>query len=175
MKKKSYIAVLLFLFAYNFSNGVNNFCIKENDKQDTIKVEFGNQFILYWDCANSRIIPDENCRTILNDSNNIRSMAYFITNQEIVCDFVCTKDTVLRKGDIAYLFLRGTMFIYDGGCLGRDFDVFDYCGYPWGLLNYIEENRDLVFQKVMLCLDNKGVNPAYFPPQKTPTNPNKWW
>ncbi|MDR3000290.1 MAG: hypothetical protein LBU89_03405 [Fibromonadaceae bacterium] len=132
---------------------------------DIVKVKFGNQFILYWDCANDEIMEDENFFSILQSKENIYFMAHFITNEEIVCDRVCSKGHipkkgahVLKKGDIAYLFLSEyyNRLIYNVECLGRQFgSSFPRCKYNNGLLDYIEEHRDLVFQKVISCLESK--------------------
>jgi len=160
-----YIMITIFFIACNFItepkqksySGENMF---EKIKQDTIKIEFGNQFILYWNCVNSKIIKEKNYYTILENKKNIRSIADFITNQDIVCNFVCNKETALKKGDVAYLFLSENMYIYEFKCLRKQFDVFDLdCSCPRGLLDYIEKNRDLVFQQVMFCLDNGGMDP----------------
>ena len=130
----------------------------EKFKQDTIKVEFENKFLLYWDCLNHKIIEDENYFAILKSKNNIRSMACFIVNREVVCNFVCSKETTLKKGDIAYLFLIKNKFIYTFECLKMQFDSFEKnCKYPTSLLDYIEKNRNLVFQKVMVYLDSTGI------------------
>ena len=163
MKKIFLYPFVVFVITCSFShkqeqNLLNNSCsTPEKVKQDTIRVEFGNKFLLYWDCVNHKIIEDENYFAILKNKNNIRSMAYFIANQEVVCDFVCSKETALKKGDVAYLFLNRNRFIYTFECLRMQFDWFDDCWYPVALLDYIENNRDLVFQKVMICLDSKDI------------------
>jgi len=152
-----YIVIILFIAVCNFSSGaVNNLCVEEKHKQDTIKVEFGNQFVLYWNYEKSEIIRDENYYNILKNRKDIRALAYFIPNEEIVCDFVCSKETPLKKGDVAYLFLIRNMLAYPAQDLGMQFDCFEKnCKYPGDLLDYIEENRDIVFQKVITCLDSR--------------------
>ena len=143
----------------------------QRPKSDIRKVKFGNQFILYWDCANHKLMEDEIFFSILQNKENIYSIAHFITDKEIVCDFVCGKDDipeksppVLRKGDIAYLFLSEyhNKLISDNECLGGSSFTSFYpgCKYNGNLLDYIERNRNLVFQKVMSCLDRQRTMPA---------------
>jgi hypothetical protein len=135
-------------------------------RQDIIKVEFGEQFTLYWDGINHEIVKDENYLAILKNKDNLRSMAHFITNEEIVYDFICSKKSALKKGDIAYLFLTGRrnriLFKEEPPVrcfIGIPFNQFTaFCRYFGGLLDYIEENRELVFQKIMSCLDNEGIS-----------------
>jgi hypothetical protein len=133
-------------------------------RQDIIKVEFGDQFTLNWDGINHKIIKDENYFAILKNKSNIRSMAYFITNEEVVYDFVCNKRSALKKGDTAaLLFTERNHFLYETNSpiscfIGRSFNPFTaFCRIWGGLLDYIEENRELVFQRVMSCLDNKDI------------------
>jgi hypothetical protein len=122
-------------------------------KPDIIKVEFGKEHFLYWDRVNHGILDDENSSSILRNKKNIRSVAYFITNEDVVCDVVCGKKNALRKGDIAFLFIWHSQWMCH---LGRQFCSYE-CGFPVGLLDYVESDRDVVFQKVMSCLDSKGI------------------
>ena len=93
-----YTATILFIAMCNFSSyATNNRCLekqsKEKHKQDTIKVEFGNQFVLYWDCVNDIFVRDSNFYAILKNRENMRALAYFITDKEIVCKSSCNKKT----------------------------------------------------------------------------------
>jgi hypothetical protein len=153
------MAIIIFIVSCSFGQAQKQ---NEKIKQDTIKVEFGNQFLLYWDCVNHKIIKDENYFAILENENNIFSIAHFITNQEIVCDFVCSKDTALKKGDVAFLFLRENKFI-EFSCFGIQFDWFNDCKYPAALLDYVENNRTFVFRRVMDCLKYGGGFPRTIP------------
>ncbi|MDR0516124.1 MAG: hypothetical protein LBH25_03680 [Fibromonadaceae bacterium] len=132
--------------------------IRQRPKPDIRKVKFGNRFVLYWDCANHEIMEDENFFSILQNKENIYSMASFITDKKVVCDNVRSKkDRIFKKGDIAYLFLSEyyNKLISSSECLGIQLERFiPGCEYNEGLLDYIEKNRNLVSQKVMSCLDS---------------------
>ena len=160
MKKKLYTAFLLFIAVCIFCSDAeaNNRCLEKQldkkHKQDTIKVEFENQFTLYWDCVNHKIIRDDNYYGILENKENVRAIGFFITDKKKVCNFVCSKKKSLKKGDVAYLFLSENGFVYEAKDLGEQFDVlYSDCRYPYGLLDYIEKNRNIVFKKVMSCIN----------------------
>lgn len=128
----------------------------EEDKnlQDIIKVEFGDQFVLSWDRVDHRIVRDENYFAVLEDRNNFRRMANFITNEEIVSNYVCEKESPLKKGDIALLFLLRNGL----ACIGHRYNSFTFpCLSPNFLLDNVERNRILFFQRTMDCLDEKGI------------------
>jgi len=164
-----YLTIIMILFSFNIShdqvrNTTNDFLCLTNEinpiNGNVVKIEFNSQ-ILYWDTINSKIIKDENYFKILNCKDNIISLAYFIVNEDIVCNFVCNKNTTLKKGDVAYIFLRENLLVFDGACLGIQFDSWDIdCQYSHGLLDYIESHRKQVFLQVIDCLNNQGVSPT---------------
>ena len=123
----------------------------ENTKQNLIKVMFEDR-ILYWDSINNNIVKDENYLKILSDTGNICTFVTFVKNEEIVAQSVCSKKTPLKKGDIVYLFLRENGMVSTFQCLAMDFDSYDNCEYPYGLLDFIEKKRTYVFERVMLCM-----------------------
>jgi len=155
---------ILFVREHNaiFDTLIQDTIFKKN-RQDIIKVEFEDQFALYWDGINHKIIKDENYFAILKNRDDMRSMARFITNEEVVYDFVCNKKSALKKGDVAYLFLNGWTFFLDMdpplSCnIGIQRNHFEpFCRYPNHVLNYIEKNRELVSLKVMSCLESSDI------------------
>lgn len=126
-----------------------------NQTEDTIKIEFGNQFVLYWYSLNNEILKDENYYKIKKNKSNIMALSKFISNEDIICKRFCGKENALKKGDVAFLYLEENQIIALFRCLQIQFDTYTYCKYPDGLLDYIESNRALVYQKVQKHLKSK--------------------
>jgi|GEM_PF-1756036 len=126
-----------------------------NLTEDTIKIEFGNQFVLYWNSKENIIIRDDNYYNIKKNKSNIIALSKFISNEDIICKRVCSKENALKKGDVAFLYLEENQIIALFRCLQIQFDTYTYCKYPDGLLDYIESNRALVYQKVQNYLKSK--------------------
>ena len=73
---------------------------------------------------------------------------------------VCSKEKPLRKGDVAFLYLQKTLNIPLFQCFYIQFDVFEKkCTYPSDLLNYVEEYRTEVQQKLRTYLGKSLSNP----------------
>ena len=147
-----------------FWEKIRQYTILNEVRQDIVKVEFGEQFALYWDGINHEIIKNESYFALLENKDNIRFMSHFIANEEIVYDFICNKANALKKGDIAFIFLRdhGLLRNCKPPILGRiPFNSFSlYCQYPERLFDYVERNREQISQIAISCLDSAEIPQA---------------
>ena len=158
--------IIAFIIVYNFNyKGGHNL-----SSNPYLRVEFNEQIVLYWDPIFSRFIENDLFFAILNDPYNIPLMASFITDEEIVDSFVCSKKRTLKKGDIAFLFLaRHRRGLTHFNCLGRQIDrmkldldmdsiefidwVESNCKLLPVLLDLIEKDRDLFSKRILSCID----------------------
>jgi hypothetical protein len=71
---------------------------------------------------------------------------------------VCDQEAEIKKGDVAYLLLDKALPPNEGIPFYDLFQIqldFYECKYPFGLFDYIDENRNMVSQKVMAYLRSK--------------------
>ncbi|WP_392564865.1 hypothetical protein RHO13_05775 [Orbus wheelerorum] len=164
MKKYSIIVIILFssIFFANCSqkrDDTNKNQIHINQeivqpiKNDTILVKLDDDIILKWDVVSDQLIENENYINISTDKNKIKTIVNSICNDEDLGIKVQTKKENLKKGDVAFLYLIRTRKIYLFSCLKVQFDVYDKnYKYAYGLLDYIEEYRLEVQNKVKACI-----------------------
>ncbi len=122
---------------------------------DTILIEFDGGINILWDNVNDTIIKDENYYSLSQEPINI-NIVNAISDTSIVSNHVCSKHSPLRKGDVAFLTLCKLQHIYPAKDLHYQFDVFDKdCEYPYGMLDYLEDNRELIKEAILKEKFNK--------------------
>ena len=169
--KKIYVILLLFIMVcsrgdyliYNAVKGrvldsknhISNQIFNQKIKDSVISVSFEDGIILHWNTITHQFIKVEEYKKILNDNKKISLLIENIKNNEDLNIDICSKETGLKKGDIAFLFLLKNNKIELFLCLKRQFNTIDECGIPGGLLDFLEQNRINVSEKIRQCYKYK--------------------
>ncbi|QAR30262.1 hypothetical protein EQP59_02250 [Ornithobacterium rhinotracheale] len=139
-----------------FRNHIPNQIFSQKVKDSVISISFENGIILHWNAVTHQFIKVEEYKKILNDNKKINLLIEGIKNNEDLNIDICSKKTRLKKGDIAFLFLLKNNKIEIFLCLKRQFDTIDECGIPCGLMDFLEQNRIDVSEKIHRCYKYKN-------------------
>ena len=127
---------------------------------EVITIPFSDDISLQWDVASQQLLQNTNYQRYQEDSEAITLLLNSITDTTNLKVMVCSKEKPLRKGDVAFLYLQKTLNIPLFQCFYIQFDVFEKkCTYPSDLLNYVEEYRTEVQQKLRTYLGKSLSNP----------------
>ena len=121
-------------------------------KDKVIEIIFSEDIILKWEVYNNRFEKDDFYQKIKENSKNLIFLKKSISDTTNLGIRICSKEKLLRKGDIAFLYLQdiGKIPLYH--CLKIQFDVFEQrCPFPDGLLDYVENNREIVKNEIIRC------------------------
>lgn len=125
---------------------------KHGGKDSVIVVNYG-QLRLFWDLNNSCFIPNKSLDMIENHQINpmmIDDVIYSINDTTDLHYSICSKASSLKKGDIAFILLYESKYVFPARDLGVQFDYFENdCIFPIYLLDYVEDNRELVVKKLL--------------------------
>ena len=149
-----------------FSTIVLNHCNSQSPaftavkEPEVITIPFSDDISLQWDVASQQLLQNTNYQRYQEDSKAITLLLNSITDTTNLKVMVCSKEKPLRKGDVAFLYLQKTLNIPLFQCFYIQFDVFEKkCTYPSDLLNYVEEYRTEVQQKLRTYLGKSLSNP----------------
>ncbi len=118
-----------------------------------LSVKFNSSLILKWDVNKSNFVLDSSYNSIKKQKKNLSELIENISNNENLNISICSKKGNLKKGDIAFLYLKSIGKIELFKCLHLQFDLYNQnCLYPDELLDYVEKNRIKVKQQVKTCL-----------------------
>lgn len=123
----------------------------ETYTSDTITVEFDGGVKLLWDMINETIVEDSNYYT-LKDSPIDKTVVNSISDTTNLHIPLCSKTGYLRKGDLAFIILWEIHPTVAHVGLERYFDTlesFPECKYPDGLFDYLEDNRDIIKERIL--------------------------
>ena len=116
---------------------------------DTLTVELEGGIKLLWDRKNDKIIKDSIFYALKGASIN-KNIVNSISDTTNLYVSVCSKDSNLRKGDVAFIALCDFNQIHIAKDLGYQFDVFDPpCKYPYGMLDCLELDREEIKEKIL--------------------------
>ena len=125
---------------------------KPHTKNKEIEIIFSENIVLKWDVDNNKFKKGYFYQKIKKSNENLLFLKKSITDTTDLGVRVCSKKKSLKKGDIAFLYLQDIGKIQLYSCLKIQFDVFEEkCPFPEGLLDYIEDNRKIVKDKVIKC------------------------
>lgn len=148
-----------------FSTIVLNHCNSQSPASTAVKepevitIPFSDDISLQWDVASQQLLQNTNYQRYQEDSKAITLLLNSITDTTNLKVMVCSKEKPLRKGDVAFLYLQETLNIPLFQCFYIQFDVFEKkCTYPSDLLNYVEEYRTEVQQKLRTYLGKSLSN-----------------
>lgn len=126
---------------------------KLSGKDSVIVVDYG-QLRLMWDLNNSCFIPNKSLEMIVNHQINPMMIDYVIYSINDTTDLhhsICSKASSLKKGDIAFILLYESKYVLPARDLGMQFDYYENdCIFPIYLLDYLEDNRELVVKKLLV-------------------------
>ena len=90
------------------------------------------------------------------DDRTLINVAESISDTTDLARDICSKKRNLRKGDLAFILLYDSNYIAPAHDLGMQFDAFDNdCRFPCGLLDFLEDNRELVKNIIIKKLQAK--------------------
>ena len=116
-------------------------------KDSLINLKFGQRDII-WNDYNNCFIENDDYKAFMDkkiDDRTLINVAESISDTTDLARDICSKKRNLRKGDLAFILLYDSKYIAPAHDLGMQFDVFDNdCRFPCGLLDYLEDNRELV-------------------------------
>lgn len=116
-------------------------------KDSLINLKFGQRDII-WNDYNNCFIENDDYKAFMEkkiDDRSLINVAESISDTTDLDRDICSKKKNLRKGDLAFILLYDSKYIAPAHDLGMQFDVFDNdCRFPCGLLDYLEDNRELV-------------------------------
>lgn len=120
---------------------------------DTLTINIDKDIILKWNIKKSEFIKDSNFYKYLQNTEILKKISKNILSENDLNVKICTKNTQnLKTGDIAFLYLWKNQKLSLFKCLNIQFDVVnDDCKIPEYLLDYIEKNRKMVYNKVSEC------------------------
>lgn len=123
-------------------------------EQNLVSIDFSDKYQLLWDKEKNAFVKNENYNNYLKNNNILKEIAKNIADDKVLdFKFECVRETNLKLGDLAFLYLMENNKIYLFQCLERQFDVIDSdCKIPVGLFDYVDKNRKLVSEKVVGCL-----------------------
>lgn len=143
MKTLLILFMSLFFFSTTFTQD-----IKRPVSMKVINVELIKGYRINWDTEGDTIIRD---KLYLNlTAIKVRKkdeLIKAIANKVILADSVCTKEAPLRIGDIAFIFIDNEFDIPYSSLFQVWFDVIE-CEYTLGILDYVEEERNVVIEKL---------------------------
>ena len=149
-----------------FSTIVLNHCNSQSPASTAVKepevitIPFSDDISLQWDVASQQLLQNTDYQRYQEDSEAITLLLNSITDTTNLKVMVCSKEKPLHKGDVAFLYLQETLNIPLFQCFYIQFDVFEKkCTYPSDLLNYVEEYRTEVQQKLRTYLGKSLSNP----------------
>ena len=133
----------------------NRFDVQANLNIKNIGIEIDENLYLKWDTTQCDFVIDSTYNYIKENidkfQNKIVNKILDTNNLGISC---CDKASELKKGDLAFLYLYKIQKVKLYNCLGIQFDLLENCNFPIELLDYIENNRELVHKKVFDSLNS---------------------
>ena len=127
-------------------------------KDSLINLKFGQRDII-WNDYNNCFIENDDYKAFMEkkiDDRSLINVAESISDTTDLDRDICSKKKNLRKGDLAFILLYDSKYIAPAHDLGMQFDVFDNdCRFPCGLLDYLEDNRELVKNIIIKKLQAK--------------------
>ena len=117
---------------------------------DTLQIEFDGGIHILWDNVNDMIIEDENYHSLTQKPINI-NIVNAITDTTFVSNNVCSKNSSLKKGDIAFILLMISGHI----AIANDFHIqictkeLEDCPYFDGVLDWVEEDREHIKETLL--------------------------
>lgn len=125
--------------------------------QNIETIYYGNNTQLTWDSNIDDFVIDEYFVNNKYDDDKLEVVLNSIQNKEWVYLPTKLKYNELTKGDIAFLYILNLKHIGASSCLKMHFDVLSESKkYADGLLDYLENNRIDVQNKMRVCLNNNG-------------------
>ena len=123
-----------------------------------INIRYG-QFNIIWNCLDNCFIQNDDYKAFKDrkiDGRILMNVAESISDTTDLAQNICSKKVNLRKGDLAFILFYESNYIAPARDLGMQFDVFDDdCKFPCGILDYLEDNRELVKSVIIKKLQAK--------------------
>lgn len=127
-------------------------------KDSLINLKYGPRDIT-WNDFDNCFIENEDYKAFMDkkiDDRTLINVAESISDTTDLVRDICSKKRNLRKGDLAFILLYDSNYIAPAHDLGMQFDAFDNdCRFPCGLLDFLEDNRELVKNIIIKKLQAK--------------------